>query len=158
MSMEEILKVSELFSDLPQEILREVAKISRQEKYSHGTTIFLEKEEARNFYILEEGSVSIRIQPAGTDKVITVAVIKEKGQIFGWSALVEPFSYTASAFCLEDTKALVIPGKEFIALLESKPEIGLKVMRRLASVIGNRLRATQEQLVSAFRPGVISHG
>lgn len=156
--MEEILKSSELFSDLPQETLKEIAGISRQETYPHGTIIFAEREEARNLYILEEGSVSIRIRPAGTDKDVTVTVIKEKGQIFGWSALVEPLSYTASAFCLEDTKALVIPGKELLALLESKPEIGFKVMKKLASVIGCRLRATQEQLVSAFRPGVISHG
>lgn len=158
MAMVDILRNSELFRGLSDEVLKRIASICSEETYRRGATIFSEGKDAERLFILEEGLVVLRIQPAAQEKSIMVTAIKEPGRIFGWSSLVEPAQYTASAVCMEDSKVLALKGKDLLALLEESPAVGLTVMRRLAGIVSSRLRSTREQLISALAPGLISHG
>jgi CRP/FNR family cyclic AMP-dependent transcriptional regulator len=158
MALLDTLRRSKLFNGLSDEVLRRVAGLCHEEAYDSGTTIFSEGEKAQKLYILEKGLVALRIQPAGQEKSIMVAAIKEQGQIFGWSSLVEPAQYSSSAVCMEDSKVLAIKGEDLLPLLEENPSVGFVVMRRLAGIVSSRLRSTREQLISALAPGLISHG
>lgn len=157
MTLIDILKSSKLFNGLSDEVLEKIAGICREESYKRGATIISEGDRAQNLYILEEGLVAIRIQPAAQESIM-VSALKEKGQIFGWSALVEPGKYSASAVCLEDSKVIVIQAATLLALLEEFPAVGFVVMRKLVAIVGSRLRDTQQQLTSALTSGLISHG
>lgn len=159
MALVDDLRGSELFKDLSDEVLEKIASICQEETHNRGTTIFLEGAEAQNLYILKEGLVILRITPAtNMERTIMVAAIKERGQVFGWSSLVEARQYTSTAVCMEDAKVLTIKGAELLALLEKMPAAGFLVMRRLASIASSRLRSTREQLIAALVPGLISHG
>lgn len=158
MAIVDILRNSELFRGLSDEVLKTIAGVCQEETYNRGTTIFSEREDAQKLFILEEGLVALRIQPAAQEKSIMVTAIKEQGQIFGWSSLVEPAQYTSSAVCMEDSKVLAITRKDLLTLLEESPAVGFMVMRRLAGIVSSRLRSTREQLISALAPGLISHG
>ena len=158
MALLDTLKSSKLFNGLSDEALGRIAGLCHKEAYDRGTTIFSEGEEAQKLFILEEGLVVLRIQPAAQERNIMVTAIKEEGQIFGWSSLVEPAQYSASAVCMEDSKVLAIKGKDLLALLEESPAVGFVVMKRLAGIVSSRLRSTREQLISALAPGLISHG
>lgn len=159
MALVDELRSSELFKDLSDEVLGKIVDICQEETFNRGTTIFADGAEALKLYILKEGLVALRITPAmNMERTIMVAAIKERGQVFGWSSLVETRQYTSSAVCMEDSKVLTIKGKELLALLEEMPAAGFVVMRRLAGITSSRLRNTREQLIATLVPGLISHG
>lgn len=142
----EFLRNSELFAGLSDDMLRKIALLCRRESHSAKTVLFSEGDPAGHVYMLQEGIVVIRIQPAPGAQSIVVQPVEEKYSIFGWSGLAEPNVYTATAVCATDAQIVTIDGKELMALLEEHPSIGLVVMRRVAAIISARLRHTREHL------------
>jgi len=142
----EYLRTGDLFAGLSDQILERIAACCRLQAYSAGTVLFSEGDPAPWLYILQEGIVIIRVQHASGGKSIVVQPIEKKSGVFGWSALVEPNTYTAEAVCTTNVKVIAIDGKKLMALLEEFPSVGLVVMRRLASIISSRLRRAWEHL------------
>lgn len=142
----ECLRTGELFAGLDDEVLERIAALCQEEVHSAGTVFFSEGDQAERLYILQEGIVAIRIQRVPGAESIVVQPIEKKCGVFGWSGLAEPNIYTASAVCATDAKVIVIDGRKLTALLEEFPSVGFVVMRRLAAVIGSRLRRTREHL------------
>jgi len=108
-------------------------------------------------YILEEGAVAVRISAPPHGDLI-VGTVRGKGEIFGWSALVEPRRFTATVRCLDRSKVFIIKGHELMDLLEKDYQVGFTVMRNLAGVISSRLRDTRAQLRSVVAQGRITAG
>jgi len=142
----QFLQASDLFTGLGDEMLSKIAKLCQTESYKAGAVIFAEGNPADKLYILDEGIVTIRIQPAPGGKNLVVQPIEKKAGVFGWSGLADPSIYTASAVCATDARVVVIDGDKLMALLEEFPSAGLVVMRRLVGIIGARLRRTREYL------------
>ena len=140
------LQTSDLFAGLGDEMLAKIAKLGQTESYKAGAVIFAEGNPADKLYVLDEGIVTIRIQPAPGGKSFVVQPIEKKAGVFGWSGLADPSIYTASAVCATDVRVVAIDGDKLMALLEEFPSAGLVVMRRLVAIIGARLRRTRECL------------
>jgi CRP-like cAMP-binding protein len=73
-----------------------------------------------------------------------------RGDVFGWSALVEPYVYTASAHCVTPVVVLAFPAHDVLALLRDDSSLCYIIMNRICQVLASRLRATRQQLVSLF--------
>jgi CRP-like cAMP-binding protein len=84
--------------------------------------------------------------------------VDDQGETFGWSALIEPRRYTASAVCLGEVKVLAIDGAKLSKLLEEDLQLGFTVMKKVAEIISSRLRNTRSQLRSTQAEGLITHG
>ena len=69
------------------------------------------------------------------------------GDPIGWSALIEPHIYTASARATRPSKVIAFPRPILAALLEDD-HFAAALMRKLADLISRRLRDTQVQLLS----------
>ena len=61
------------------------------------------------------------------------------GSTVGWSFLVPPNRYTATATTLTPSKMLIIKSPEFSYLIHKEPRMGIKVMANLAQVVAGRL-------------------
>jgi hypothetical protein len=61
------------------------------------------------------------------------------GRIVGWSFLVPPFLYTASAVTKTASKVLMIKSPDFYYVIHKEPKMGMKVINNLAQVIASRL-------------------
>jgi CRP/FNR family cyclic AMP-dependent transcriptional regulator len=142
----QFLQTSDLFTGLGDELLARIGALCQMESYKAGAVIFAEGNPADKLYILEEGIVTIRIQPAPGGKNLVVQPIEKKAGVFGWSGLADPSIYTASAVCATDVKVIAIDGDKLMALLEEFPSSGLVVMKRLVAIVGARLRRTREYL------------
>ena len=145
----EHLKASGFFHDFKDEHLEKIARLCQEEICQPQDVIIKEGEEAKNFYILIEGTLAIQIQIKKYQDAI-VSTIEKKGELFGWSAMVEPKSYTASVKCLEKTKVLSICGGELEKLFEDDPVMGLAFMQKIASLIDNRLITMRKRLISSI--------
>lgn len=140
-----ILKEIELFEGVDFEVMNEIADICSEESYSINTVLFEEGEQAKCLYILFEGTVYLVIKNGGS---ITYN-LSEPGDVFGWSSMLENEKYTASGICATDLKVVKIEKDKLNRIFQNHPEVGFKVLRRLAGVISRRLSNAYRDLLSA---------
>jgi CRP-like cAMP-binding protein len=112
----QMLRDSDLFGELSNEKLEQIARLCREEVYPGREVILQEDDEAKTLYILRDGLVTIRIRSAGQEERLMVDAVDDPGETFGWSALMEPRRYTASAVCLGEVKVWAIDGAELMKL------------------------------------------
>jgi CRP-like cAMP-binding protein len=114
-------------------------------QYSEGRTIFHEGDPSLYLYIVKSGQVAIdvHIPSKGRRSLMTAG----PGDLFSWSALVEPRIETAAARAVEETEALGIKGGALMDLCREDPGLGFEVYHELAEVISARLIATRLQLL-----------
>ena len=139
-----------LFRNLPEELLDKVAELGEEMTFSQGDFIFREGERANKLHFLLEGNVVLKVNLTSRPESITVSVISKQFESFGWSGIVPPYHYTASAVCEMDCKILTIPGDDFMKLLSDHPEAGFIVMQRLTEIIASRLRNSRQALLKTL--------
>jgi len=145
----EALKLSSFFEGLNDEYLTKIGVLCQEETYKADEFVINEGEEARRLYILLEGAVAIQIHLKEHQDVI-VSTVEERGEFFGWSALVEPRCYTASVKCLENSRVLFVSGDELETLFKNDPVMGFTFMKKIASLIDRRLCTTRNRLASCI--------
>ena len=148
----DILNRFPIFSGLNPKVLQKIAQVCSVHTYNTKEYIFKEGERAQCFYMLLNGKVSIERELSQTwlhAEGITHAVIHTErvGEVFGWSSLVEPGIFTASALCNEPSEVIEIEGKTLLDILDkSSNDTGYVFMQKLASIIALRLIETAERL------------
>lgn len=140
-----IVKEIDLFKETDPEVMKEIGDICSEESYAKDTVLFKRGEEADYLYILEEGSVNLVIENGGS----LVFSLTEPGDVFGWSSMVESGQYTASGVCVTDLKVVKIERERLDKIFNLHPDVGLKVLKRLAGVISQRLSNSYRDLLSA---------
>ncbi len=150
MVSDQMLSQIDLFKGLPQKQLLAIAKISEETTYQKGDLIFQEATRAKRLYILLEGKVALRLQISSTPESVTVSVINRSNQSFGWSGIVAPYHYTASALCKSNCRLLAIDGQKLIQVLKQDPRSGFIVMERIAEIISDRLRNSRMVLLKGM--------
>lgn len=152
MNLVPLLKRCEVFVGLDDSDFQKIANLSswRRTTYDAGDFIFQEGTVAKEFYILEEGEISLVVasRKEGTKKLVQVPVdTVTKGDVFGWSALVAPHSRNMSAICIKPSTVVAVSGAELNELMDHNHSLGYEVMKSLVRVIGSRLRDLQSKFV-----------
>ena len=140
-----ILKEIELFKGVDFEVMNEIAGICSEESHSKDAVLFEKDEQAKCLYILLEGTVNLVIKNGGS---ITYN-LSEPGDVFGWSSMLENGKYTASGICATDLKVVKIEKDKLNRIFQNRPEVGFKVLQRLAGVISRRLSNAYRDLLSS---------
>lgn len=152
MNLVPLLKRCELFIGLDDSDLQKIASLPSWQRNTcnTGDFIFQEGTVAKEFYILEEGEISLVVasRKEGTKKLMQVPVdTVTKGDVFGWSALVAPHSRNMSAICIKPSTVVAVSGAELNELMDHNHSLGYEVMKSLVRVIGSRLRDLQSKFV-----------
>jgi len=142
----EELKGFEIFEGLTDDELECIREIAKKEVYEAEKRIFEENSLAINLYLVLKGRVIIQMRASKYKERVPIDVI-EQGEIFGWSAVTEPYTFTAAAFTMMPSELVVINGDLLRDLFRKNNHIGYLVMSRIASVISSRLRRLHEKLV-----------
>ncbi len=144
----EVLRRFPFFAGLTDEELKSIAMISNEERFEANTFISRQREPARKLYLLLQGSVDVMIdtdeEGLEHETVSTLTV----GDVFGWSALVEPYTLTSSLFAATSVTLIAVDGAGLRALFELDCHLGYIVMTKAAQVISNRLKDTRVQMLS----------
>jgi CRP-like cAMP-binding protein len=111
--------------------------------FSAGEVIFREGELGTEMYIISDGKVEILNRMGEEERVLAVL---EKGDFFGEMSVLEDLPRAATARALTDSRLLQINGSTFDQMLQSNPEIAVRMMRKLS----RRLRETDELLKTSF--------
>lgn len=150
MQTPELLAEFDLFRDVSKDALKEVAAICKSIKVKKDDFVFREGEKADKLHLLISGSIALRVNLTSRPDSVTVSFINRPHQTLGWSGVVAPNHYTASALCEEDSELLAIPSEKFMQILEKYPEAGYKIMLRITSIISDRLRNSRQALLKTM--------
>lgn len=144
------LKEVGLFEDISDEQRATIATIGEEMDFAQGAFIFREGAHAEYIYVLLEGKVTIRVHLTSRPENLTVSVINKPYQAFGWSGVVSPNHFTASALCESDCRVFAIPGNEFMEMLGEDPVAGFLIMCKISEMISSRLRSTRQVLLKSL--------
>ncbi len=150
MITKEMLTNFDLFKGVPESVLEEVAKLCEEVFVQKDGYVFREGETANKLHLLVKGSIALRVNLTSRPESVTVSIVSRPNQTLGWSGVVAPNHYTASAFCEEDSHLLAIPADKFMQVLEAHPEAGFKVMLRITEIISDRLRNSRQALLKTL--------
>lgn len=150
----ELLHHYPLFSTLTITQLKAVAEISKEDSYPSGAVIFQENDQAAWIYMLLTGRIDlffafdIGFYPVEHKEMLFDTV--RPGEIFGISALIEPYIFTSSARATNSSEVIKINAAKLLAICEKDERLAFKFMHQVAKVTIERLNATRLQLATAW--------
>jgi len=110
-------------------------------EFKDGEYVFREGDLGTEMYIINDGKIEILNVVGDEEKLLAVL---EKGDFFGEMSVLEDMPRAASARALTEVRLLQINGTTFDHMLQSNPEIAVRMMRKLS----RRLRETDDLLKS----------
>jgi CRP-like cAMP-binding protein len=144
-----ILKQADIFYDFSDEHLELVANICEERNLETGEVVFYEGSKSDELYIIADGVIDILVNPAlVSDKPradqdpVTIATLR-RGQSFGEIALVDQGLRSATArTAYDNTRLLIIPKDELMAICEEYHEVGFRLMFNLAADLSLKIRSS----------------
>jgi CRP/FNR family transcriptional regulator, cyclic AMP receptor protein len=122
-----------LFSRLSDEELGELSGRIRLRPFRRTEVIFRKEDPGTHLYLVLEGAVKIAL-PGEFGQEALVAIMRP-GDFFGELALFDRSPRSASAVALEDTRAALLAGEDFLSFLERHPSAVRVVLESLARTI-----------------------
>ena len=162
MSVASIFKQTDIFYDLTTSQLELIQALCTERRCNAGDVIFEENAASDELYVIVQGEVDIQIDPnlvgeAGAPATgpVTIYTLR-RGQSFGEVALVDQGLRSATARCAANhTVLLVFARDKLIALCDSNPQLGYRMMRNLAADLALKVRGAdlriREELLNGTR-------
>jgi len=150
----ELLRRYPFFGLLTETQLKALAMISEEESIKSGSVIFSEREPAVRLYFLKDGSIDLTTSSAPEfstqpPKVFDAGEINP-GEIFGISALIEPYVYTATATAAKDCCVIAMNAQVLRGMMELDCLLGYTLMKQVARACLERLTSARVQLAAAW--------
>lgn len=121
-----------LFAGLDEEQVRRLASLCRVARFDPGDPVLHEAADDRTLYVLLEGAAEIR---RGGDPVGRVGV----GECLGEMSLLTGEAHSATARATSRLRAATLGHRELEGLLRQRPDIGVVILRNLATGLGQKL-------------------
>ncbi len=132
-AMHEILKMSQLFSELEERSLDEIASASTLKNCKTGEVLFFEGDPVHSFFIVGSGRVKVfKMSPDGKEQILILA---DTGDSFAEAAMFAGGFYPASAQALEPSEVLVVNRERFLGILQRHPNLALNMIARLSELL-----------------------
>jgi len=156
--MAERLRRSEIFSDLAEADLLAISEFCTEELYREGDLVFQEGQPADRLLVVERGKLAlekkVQLGRHSTPRNATIGYVGP-GKMAGFSSLATPHEYSTSVVCIEPTRLIMVDGVALRAYLEANPAAGIKVMKTLSALIGDRYRGAINTLT--YFLSIVSH-
>jgi len=137
-----------LLGMLSPSVKEKVLALASLREVAAGETIFREGDASTYVFTIDSGRVSLTLSspPKGSRTLMTLG----PGELFSWSAMVEPYRETCTVRAFENSRIVQIPADKLIALCRSDHEVGFEIYRAMAMVLASRVRALQMQWADVF--------
>lgn len=136
------LKRIPFFEGLKKHQLQQVAQIVFQRTYQENEYLFEAGQPGAALFIVESGEISVEInKPEG--EVVQLATLG-KHAFVGELALLDETPRSASARATTPSHVMAFFKADLDQLMKTEPEIAAQVYKSLATIVGQRLKATNE--------------
>lgn len=130
----------------PDAILKEVAMITEERKFKAGDEILVEGAPASHLLLMEDGEVDIQFNLGDGRNVVVDNIVA--GEIFSWSALLDPQALTAGGLARRDGTLLAVEREGLRKLCKEHPDFGYGLMTEIAKTLRSRLHGARVQLAA----------
>lgn len=136
-----LLARTEVFGDLSQRELQEVAQTAVPRKWERGEVLFREGDTGDTCYLIRNGAVMLTREHQD-GRMIALAELRA-GDMFGELAMFRGETRSATAEAIEETEAVALLAPDLHRLIKRNPEIATKLL----AVLADRVRRTTERLL-----------
>ena len=138
------IKMSDFFMGMGRDFTMEVLDIAEKLAQQEKDVLFREGEPARHFYVLLKGRVKLSLGDSGP----VVYMVRQPGEIIGWSGLIAPHTAAANARALTPCEVISISRKPLQAHFETDWQLGYLMVQKAAVVVRDRLRDLRLEVAS----------
>ena len=138
------MKPAAIFEDLNENMINLLTPLFEVFSCQPGTVIFQQGDRAEYLYLVIDGKVDMSFKPYDGNPM-TISHI-DKGELFGWSAVVGSHTYTSTAMAIEGVKAYRIHGSDLLRFCREHPEAGKDILERLADGVSSRWKDAHKQV------------
>ncbi len=138
-----LLTSIDLFRDVDQSILDELAGAATEKSLWRGDILFSEGQEPEALYIVLSGRIAIANK--SVDGRESVVALMEDGDLFGEMGLFDGMGRSAEARALEPSKVAEIPYGPVRKVYQDHPDL----LWRVVDMLGRRLRSMDEALADS---------
>jgi CRP/FNR family transcriptional regulator, cyclic AMP receptor protein len=136
-----LLAHTEVFGDLEERELAEVAQVAVPRHWDRGEVIFREGDQGDTCYLLRSGAV-VLTREHQDGRMVALAELRA-GALFGELAMFRGETRSATAEAIEPTSAVALLASDMQRLIRRSPDISLKFLGTLAE----RVSKTNERLL-----------
>jgi len=151
----QLLSSCYLFKGLSEPQFHGLLEITKQVRAQKGQFLMHEGQKGEEVFVLKQGAVELltRVNDdlVNNDFELPIAILRTPGDCSGTSSLVEPYIYSLSARCFEDSELLVIQYTDLKNLILADHELGCTLMKNLAKHLLDRLKETRQELKIHFK-------
>jgi CRP/FNR family cyclic AMP-dependent transcriptional regulator len=155
MNPEEIIKETFIFNDLDEQEVAGILKIAKERRFSKGETIMQEGQEGDSMYIVADGDVEVSktlaMKGGEGDFTKREKILKrfkaEDNVVFGEIAMIDRENRSASVVTTTDCILLEIRREDLLGLMEKRPQMGIKILKRIAQLLASRLRQSSQDVI-----------
>lgn len=150
----EFLATVTIFSGLSDDVLEKLSAITKEYKFNEGDIIFEENSPGDAMYIIIEGkAIAEKIIEEGRHKAVGTF---GSGDVFGEMALFDRQPRSARIRALTPLGVLALFQDEFQKFLLSDTEDAARILGRVITVLTQRIRQTDQELVTLYETGKIA--
>lgn len=144
MSLQGFLQSTALFADLDEVVLRKLLLVSLVRRFPARATILEEGVPGGALHLVHRGEVRIsKLVPTGGEEALTLI---GAGDFFGEVEFFDGGAASAHAIAHTDCEIVSVPHRELRRLMETRPELGEKLLWAFTRSFARRLRETNERL------------
>jgi CRP/FNR family cyclic AMP-dependent transcriptional regulator len=145
--MEQKLEKIRLFKKLTvMEMARVMVNMDRS-LYEPGEFIFQQDDDSTSFHIIGSGLVEVFSVNKENDQIIELIKLGA-GTTIGEVGFIDGRERTATVKCIQPTLTLSLTKNKFAEMIETEPEIALKILKEIGTILSERLRWCDKFLVS----------
>ena len=147
-TMEEVLGSHPFFAGLNAGAMRLIAGCASNVHFAEGEFLFEEGHEANQFWVIRRVRVAMQLESPGRGAIVTDTM--DEGEVVGWSWLVPPYRFFADGRAVTPVSATALDGACLRGKCEADPELGYQLLKRVTSVMYQRLQSTRIRLLDLY--------
>ena len=140
-----------LFSDFTEDEKIKISSLLLEQQYHASRTIYASGEPSENLFIIKQGSIAITHEL--DNDIVTIANL-EQGYFFGEAGILNNKQiHQSEARAMDDNTVILKLSKDnFEILKKQNPEIALKILEKISSILSERLTedTTRIAIISAI--------
>ena len=144
-SLAPILAQHPFFRNLDEPFRKQLVGCASNVRFEKGDYLMREGQDANRFFLIREGEVAVEQVRPGRDPLL-VEILRE-GDILGWTWLVPPYKCRFDSQALGLVRAIALDGWCLRKKCDDDHDLGYELLKRISSVIADRLQATRVQLL-----------
>jgi CRP/FNR family cyclic AMP-dependent transcriptional regulator len=140
MDERELLRTVPLFSELNDDAISSLERLTTRRRYPKDTVVFFENEEGDSLFMIMDGRIKVTI--LGDDGREIILTMLGAGDLFGEMALLDNEPRSATAIAVEESELLLLHRNDFQTAFVDNPAISAALIK----VLSARLRRANHQI------------